>query len=213
MSIGIAIFASVVLVLLVYNKPFRKVFFWIAGISAVIGALIVAGVYLSDRHTAKVEAKRQAEQHAAAVKACIARLPVYNPIDNALCDIDVNTQPALKVVDSANVVDTEKVTCDLLRENAPNDYLFDGFGHCTPKHKTSAPKIMATIRTSDHFGAITDCTDVILWDAPSYMPERRALVKFKGGEVVEYVGEASPNTIVRYHGIRGYADSRCVVQR
>src|SRR5258708_2322389 len=50
---GIGIFASVVLVLVVYHATFRKVFFWVAGISTVVGVLIVSGVYLYDRHEAK----------------------------------------------------------------------------------------------------------------------------------------------------------------
>jgi hypothetical protein len=53
MSIGIGIFASVILLLVVYHKTFRKVFFWSAGIAAVIGSLVVGGVYLYDRHEAK----------------------------------------------------------------------------------------------------------------------------------------------------------------
>jgi hypothetical protein len=60
-SIGTAIFCSVVLVLLVINKPFRKVMAWIAGIAAVLAILVGAGyrLYLKyqDR-VAKVETEK-----------------------------------------------------------------------------------------------------------------------------------------------------------
>jgi hypothetical protein len=42
---GTAIFCSVVLVLLVINKPFRKVMAWIAGIGAVLAALGAGGYW------------------------------------------------------------------------------------------------------------------------------------------------------------------------
>jgi len=45
-SIGTAIFCSVVVVLLVINKPFRKVMAWIAGIGSVLAILVGAGYWL-----------------------------------------------------------------------------------------------------------------------------------------------------------------------
>jgi hypothetical protein len=208
MSIGIAIFASVVLLLVVYHKTFRKVFFWTAGIAAIGCGLFYGRLYLYLIHEEKVEAKKQAELHAAAVKTCIARFPDHNPVNDMLCDLDVNTQPA-PPPPADSTADSEKVTCELLREYAPNDYLFDGLGHCTPKarKKTSAPKIIATI--GGPYCANSE-SGLVLWSNPSG-ESRRALLKFEGGEQVDYVGkEMGGDAIVRYRGIKGYIDHSCM---
>ena len=58
-SLGLAIFASVVLILLVYNRPFRRVFTWVAGTLtglAVVGAL---GWYVYGRYQTYAQAKRR----------------------------------------------------------------------------------------------------------------------------------------------------------
>jgi hypothetical protein len=124
MSIGIAIFASVVLLLVVYHKTFRKVFFWVAGIAAVGGMLFWGGLYLYSIYEVKVEARKQAEQWAA-----IVAVPAPPPVE-----------------------DSERKTCGLMVKLHPDWYLVDGFGHCTlkPYKKISAPKIMATI-SADRF--------------------------------------------------------------
>jgi hypothetical protein len=51
MSLGIALFASVLLVLAVYHPKFRKVLFWFLGASAGVAVLIVAGVYFYKWYT------------------------------------------------------------------------------------------------------------------------------------------------------------------
>src|SRR5262249_54110203 len=74
MTLGTGLFASVVssvvLVLAVYHRKFRRAFFWVAGISA-IGAAIF---FLSVRLYYKQEAKQRAETDRK-IKACIARFP------------------------------------------------------------------------------------------------------------------------------------------
>lgn len=68
MSLGLAIFASVVLVLAVYNKQFRKFLIYAVVIAAVLGAIGFGGVYVYDRYqSAKYQRHRQA------VTACIER--------------------------------------------------------------------------------------------------------------------------------------------
>ena len=68
MSLGLAIFASVVLVLAVYHRQFRRVLLYTIVIGAVLGAIGFGGVYLYDRHEA---AKN--EKHRQAVNSCIER--------------------------------------------------------------------------------------------------------------------------------------------
>lgn len=71
MTLGTALFASVVLVLAVFHKPFRRIFFWVAGISAIGARIFFLSVRLYHGHEARqrAEADRQ-------IKACIARFPV-----------------------------------------------------------------------------------------------------------------------------------------
>jgi hypothetical protein len=66
MSLGLAIFASVVLVLAVYHKQFRKVLLYAIAVGAVLGAIIFGGIYLYDRHEAA-----KYEKHLQAVKSCV----------------------------------------------------------------------------------------------------------------------------------------------
>ena len=74
MTVGTAVFASVfssvVLVLAVYNKQFRKVLFWFAGISALGAGTFFLGMRLYRKHEAKQRA--DAERR---ITACIARFP------------------------------------------------------------------------------------------------------------------------------------------
>jgi hypothetical protein len=74
MTLGTALFASVVLVLAVYHKGFRKVFFWIAGISAISAGVFFLSVYLHDKYVVAREAKRKAAMDRK-VNACMARFP------------------------------------------------------------------------------------------------------------------------------------------
>jgi hypothetical protein len=80
MTLGTAIFAAVfsstVLVLAVYHKQFRKVFFWVAGISAIATGIFFLSAHLYRRHEAKVHA--EAEQK---IQACVARFPIPYVLD------------------------------------------------------------------------------------------------------------------------------------
>jgi hypothetical protein len=68
MNLGLAIFASVVLVLAVYHKQFRTVLLYAIAVGAVLGAIGFGGVYLYDRREAA-----KYEAHRLAVNDCIDR--------------------------------------------------------------------------------------------------------------------------------------------
>lgn len=119
MILGAAIFASVVLILLVYHEKFRKVFFWIAGISVVLVGLFYLGLYLYSVHQDHVaEAARLADETAKAnhkklVDACLDRYSKSGYIDpyqkfggsldtEGTCDQNPNTdwgKPKIKFVE------------------------------------------------------------------------------------------------------------------
>ena len=98
MSIGIAIFASVVLLLVVYHKTFRKVAFWTAGITVALMGVSYGGYYLYNSYEAHAEEKRQHAEHDVAVKACQGRFPHVSSSDDEIsariCGTDSNAQPA-----------------------------------------------------------------------------------------------------------------------
>lgn len=75
MTLGTAVFtsvlSSVVLVLAVYHKPFRKVFFWASGVSAFAAGLVFVSVHFYHRHKARQQAETEQK-----INACIARFPV-----------------------------------------------------------------------------------------------------------------------------------------
>ena len=68
MNLGLAVFASVVLVLAVYHKPFRKVLLYTIAVGAVLAAIGFGGVYLYERHEAATY-----EAHRRAVGSCVER--------------------------------------------------------------------------------------------------------------------------------------------
>src|SRR5437879_13160563 len=80
MTLGTALFASVVtsvvLVLAVYHKPFRKVCFWVAGISVLGAGIFFLSAHLYRKHEARKQADREGK-----FKACVARFPVPYVLD------------------------------------------------------------------------------------------------------------------------------------
>lgn len=80
MTLGTAVFASVlsstVLALAVYHKQFRKIFFWVAGTSAVAAGIVFLSVRLYHRHVAKQQAETQRK-----IEACVARFPIPYVLD------------------------------------------------------------------------------------------------------------------------------------
>lgn len=80
MTLGTALFASVftsvVLVLAVYHKPFRKVCFWVAGISVTGAGIFFLSAQLYHKHEARKEAERERR-----LNACVARFPVPYVLD------------------------------------------------------------------------------------------------------------------------------------
>jgi hypothetical protein len=199
MNLGWALIVCVVLVLTVYHKGFRKVFFWFAGVTVILAGLTWAGLYLYGLHEDRI-ARRAAEEnqrqaaaeHKKDVDACKARFlasgSVESVILDAMCDESPDAVPKPVTIEP--------------------DFIPD-------KPASKKPFITATIRKPNTTDSAKEaCSDVILWSQPKFMSERHALFQFKGGEQVEYIGENSPDdawhsTIVKYHGKTGYVDG-CV---
>lgn len=82
MSLGVAVFASVVLILAVYHKGFRKVVLWTGAVAAALALLAVAGYFGYDRYSTW-QADRAAQKQKAAiekgVQVCMLRLGTPMP--------------------------------------------------------------------------------------------------------------------------------------
>jgi len=82
MSLGLAVFASVVLVLAVYHKGFRKVALWAIAVTVILVGLAVAAYFGYDRYTTwkldRAVKKQQAETEKG-VQDCMARLGTPMP--------------------------------------------------------------------------------------------------------------------------------------
>ena len=113
MTLGTALFASifstVVLVLAVYHKQFRMVFFWIAGTSAVAAGIFFLSAHLYRKHVAKQRAETERK-----IEACIARFPVPYVLDGrrmsasaiaSACVRNLDFSPATNSSYLANVVE------------------------------------------------------------------------------------------------------------
>jgi hypothetical protein len=113
MTLGTALFAavlsSVILVLAVYHKQFRRVFLWVAGSSAAAVGIFFLSAHLYRRHVAKqrVETERR-------IQACVARFPVPYVIDGqrmsrsaivSACTRNPDFAPVLNSSHLANVVE------------------------------------------------------------------------------------------------------------
>ncbi len=113
MTLGTALFASIltstVLVLAVYHKPFRKVFFWVAGSSAIAAGIFFLSVRLYRKH----EVKKQAEADRR-FQACVARFPVPYILDGermsafaiaSACERNPDFAPVVNSSYLANIVE------------------------------------------------------------------------------------------------------------
>src|SRR6266851_3734609 len=100
MTIGWAILASTMLVLLVLNKPFRKFMGWFAGIATALALVFGVGYYLWAKHADRVEAQQREAQevaHQKLVDACVARFgqaeKMAEVMTKVACEENPDAQP------------------------------------------------------------------------------------------------------------------------
>lgn len=230
MSLGLAVFASVVLVLAVYHKGFRKVVLWTGGVAAALALLAVACYFGYERYStwqADREAQKQKAMTEKGVNACMLRLgtpmptkgttPDFFPKDyfnnltacQAYPDLDIPSPPPGFVPDSL-----------------PPGYMLDLKGKVAPippGATIGSPKNVEPIdlsagfvpkaRKETHVGLEATITcDVIVYDRDMYgsgNPE--AIASVHKGDTVQYIGHVTvgDQEIIRVHGRKGYV-SGCV---
>jgi hypothetical protein len=184
--LGVAVFASVVLILAVYHKGFRKVVFWAGAVTVILG-----GSYFAyDRYTTW----QQTKAHKQAVKDCVAR---FQRADLAETACEVN--PAVGTVPPGATVVPD---CSV-----PNTYADCIFGQVKPS-------VSAKANTTKKLPAIagTVTCDVVVYDRQELGEgDPQAIDSLHVGDTVQYVGHVtvSDQDIIRVHGRKGYV-SRCV---
>jgi len=134
MSIGIAIFASVVLVLVVYNRDFRKFIAWSAGISTALAAVVFGFVFLRDyqrqkefdRGAAKAaaDAERAAVNYQHAVDDCGKRFEAHGWMNHSVCESDTDAVAPPNRLTESKYVDTSGVM-HVRPEHIPQGYVLD----------------------------------------------------------------------------------------
>jgi hypothetical protein len=183
-SLGVAVFASVVLVLAVYHKGFRKVVLWAGGI-VVILALLGAGSYFAyDRYTTR----QQQKAHKQAIKDCLARFPKADTLDEVACD----ENPAAVPAPSGWTVLPDYTYGVPAKQN----------GGASPSTTKKLPIITATVTC-----------DVVVYDRSEYSGgDPQAIDSLHEGDTIQYVGHVTvgDQDIIQIHGRKGYVNG-CVL--
>jgi hypothetical protein len=144
MSIGLGIFASVVLVLAVYHAGFRTVLLWFSGVVLSLALLSAAVYFAYDRYTtwaaARVEARAKAKLEAAkhdGMVRCMSRLGtpwVAVPAQSVGTDFFNNLQACTIAPDGYDpfAVLGGHIDQGALEQSLPSGYMLDRSGRVVP---------------------------------------------------------------------------------
>lgn len=225
MSLGLAVFLSVVLILAVYHKGFRKVLLWGSAVTAVLAGLAVAAYFGYNRYTTwKANRALQAQQAETekGVKACIARLGALpgRDIFDKLAD-----EAACRVYPDDVAQRDEAMRTNGFIPDVPSGYTVeDKTGKIIPLPPLPPP--VPVVTTTPHESArpkpretapvgleATITCDVIVYDRDKFdlYGDPQAIGSLHKGDTVRYVGHVTvgDQDIVEFRGHRGYVDG-CV---
>ena len=200
MSLGLGVFASVVLILAVYHKGFRKVVLWTGAVTIILGLLGLGGYFAYDRYTTWQQQKageKAAAAHKQAVKDCVARFPNADVFDQAACDEDPTRVPGQSKFDP-----------NAPYSSVPPQVKWDKPSATTPRFTITPPAKVRVIQ------ATVTC-DTVVYDRDKFgAGDPQAIDTLHKGDTVEYVGHVTvgDQDIIRVHGRRGYVDG-CVEVR
>ncbi len=239
MSLGAAIFASVVLVLAVYHKGFRKVLLWTGAVAAALALLAGACYFAYDRYStwqADREAQRQKAVIAEGVTACMLRLGTPMPKGGTAPDsrpkdyfdnlTACQAYPDLR--DSSTITPPPGYTLEQQSASLPPGYKLDPKGKVTPIPEATARPLLdmskakpIQSRPVDLSGGkpkkepgleATVTCDEIVYDRDQYAAgDPEAITSVHTGDTVQYLGHVTVGDweIIRVRGRKGYV-SGCV---
>jgi hypothetical protein len=239
MSLGVGIFASVVLVLAVYHKGFRKVVLC----TVALALLAVACYFGYDRYSAW-HADRETQKQKAAIEkgvtACMLRLGTPMPTTGTTTD-GRNTGGADDMTIEDSFVNFANLTAcraypdlDMAARMGPGfeggslppGYMLDLKGRVAPippgatngsarnvEPIDSSPKFVPRPKKETHVGLEATITcDLIVYDRDKFASgDPEAIASMHTGESVQYIGHVTvgDQEIIRIHGRKGYV-SGCV---
>jgi hypothetical protein len=230
MSLGAAVFASVVLVLAVYHKGFRKVLLWTGAVAAVLALLATACYFGYDRYStwkADREAERQKAVIAEGVKACMLRLGTPMPKAGTKPDfLPKDYFDNLRACQSYPDLGSSAPPPGVVPDSLPPGYMLDLAGKVAPippdaaigspmdvAPMNSSPRFVAKARKETHVGLEAAITcDVIVYDRDKFAGgDPEAIASAHTGDTVQYIGHVTvgDQEIIRVHGRKGYVDG-CV---
>lgn len=230
MSLGAAIFASVILILAVYHKGFRKIVLWTGAIPATLALLAVVGYFGYDRYStwqADRAAQKQKAEVEKGIHACMLRLGTPMPVKGTVPDFIPETYSTnLTACQAYPDLDPPPPSPGLVPDTLPPGYMLDLKGKVAPIPPgaiITSPKDVAPIDLSagfvpkpkkeTHVGLEATITcDVIVYDRDMYAGgDQEAIGSLHTGDTVQYVGHVTigDQDIIRVHGRKGYV-SGCV---
>jgi hypothetical protein len=226
LSLGLAVFASVVLILAVYHRGFRKVLLWTSLVIVVLAGLALAAYFGYDRYTtwkADRALKKQQAETEKGVQDCIARLgalPGMDMLDKVYAETACRAYPD-------NVAQRD----EMMRANGffpdlPSGYAIEATtGKIVPLPPPVSIKIDPPTgpppgnpfaqrqkkKTPVGLEASISC-DVIVYDRDKFdFGDPQAIGTLHKGDTVRYIGHVTVGgeDIIQFRGRRGYVDG-CV---
>jgi hypothetical protein len=230
MSLGLAVFASVVLILAVYHKGFRKVVLWTGAITVAV-ALLAVGVYFGYDRYSTWQADRAAKKQKAAIEIgvqnCMLRLRTPMPAKGTTPDFFPEAYfKNLTACQAYPDLDIPAPPPGFVPDSLPTGYMLDLEGKIAPIPpgvEIGSPKDAPPIDLSPglapkskketHVGLEATITcDVIVYDRDMFaVGDPIAIDDLHAGDTVQYVGHVTvgDQEIIRVHGRKGYV-SGCV---
>jgi hypothetical protein len=231
MNLGEALFASVVLVLAVYHKGFRKVLLWTGAVAAALALLAAACYFGYDRYTtwqADREAQRQKAAIEKGVQACMLRLntpmPKAETTPDSLPKDYFNNLTACQAYPDLGISPPPR---GFFPDSLPAGYMLDLKGQVAPippgatveplfEMSKAKPIQSKPVDLSRGFvpkpkkepglEATITC-DVIVYDRDKFAAgDPEAIASVHTGDTVQYLGHVTvgDEEIIRVHGRKGY---------
>ena len=229
MSLGVAVFASVVLILAVYHKGFRKVLLWTGALAAALALLAVAGYFAYERYStwqADRAAQKQKGKLERGVHDCMLRLGTPMPAEGTAPDfIPAAFFRNLTACQAYPDLDIPPPPPGSVPDSLPAGYMLDLKGKVAPippgaiiGSPSPAPidlsaGLVPKRKKETNVGLeATIACDVIVYDRDQFAGgDPEAIDSLHAGDTVQYVGHVtvSSEEVIRVHGRKGYV-SGCV---
>lgn len=230
MSLGVALFASVVLILAVYHRGFRKVVLRTCVVAAALALLTVAGYFGYERYSTW-QADRAAQKQKAAmekgVQVCMLRLGTPMPGPGSTPDFFSEAYfNNLTACQAYPDLDIPPPPAGFVLDSLPAGYMLDLKGKVAPippgaiignksigATSSFDTGLVPKRKQEKHVGLEATVTcDVIAYDRDMFAAgDPEVIDSLHAGDAVRYIGHVTvgDQEIIRIHGRKGYV-SGCI---